>query len=375
MKSNKNILICFGTRPEAIKMAPICLELNKRQVPFKLCVTAQHREMLDQVLDFFNLVPDYDLDVMQPNQSLNKLSSRILSEIDTILENEEFDLVLVHGDTSTSALVALAAFHRHCKVAHIEAGLRTYNKKSPFPEELNRQLTGRISDFHFAPTAKAKQNLLEEGIEDSNILVTGNTVIDALFFTLNKIEKGYENSFITDLIKKIDFTKKVVLVTGHRRESFGTGFENLCHAILEISKNKDVEIVYPVHLNPNVQNVVYEKLSGKNNIHLINPLDYPSFVWLMSRAVLIISDSGGIQEEAPSLNISVLVTRETTERDEGIKAGCSFLVGTNTGKIIVEAGKILNANNVKAKMANPYGEGLAAVKIIDFIQNTIFEDA
>lgn len=365
------ILICFGTRPEAIKMAPICLELIKRQIPFKLCVTAQHREMLDQVLDFFQLVPDYDLNVMRPNQNLNVLSSRILAEIDMILENEIFDLVLVHGDTTTSVLVALAAFHRNCKVAHIEAGLRTYNKKSPFPEELNRQLTGRISDFHFAPTEKAKQNLLKENVNTNNITVTGNTVIDALRITLNKIENGYTNNAIENLKAFINFNKKIILVTGHRRESFGSGFENVCEAILEISKKYDIEIVYPVHLNPNVQNVVYSKLSLVKNIHLVEPLDYPSFVWLMSKSTLIISDSGGIQEEAPSLNIPVLVTRETTEREEGITSGCSILVGAHIKKIIQEADIILTTDAINNKMINPYGDGAAAIKIVDFIQNNI----
>lgn len=362
------LLICFGTRPEAIKMAPICLELTKRHIAFKLCVTAQHRQMLDQVLGFFQLVTDYDLNVMQPNQSLNMLSSRILSEMDTILEKEDFDLVLVHGDTTTSTMVALAAFHRNCKVAHIEAGLRTYNKQSPFPEELNRQLTGKISDIHFAPTEKAKQNLLKEYINENNIIITGNTVIDALHITLDKIKKGYSNTSIEYLKATINFNKQVVLVTGHRRESFGTGFENVCEAILEISKKHDVEIVYPVHLNPHVQNVVYEKLSGINNIHLIAPLDYPSFMWLMSKSVLIISDSGGIQEEAPSLNIPVLVTRETTEREEGIISGCSILVGTHTKKIIQEANRTLAIDGTKNKMINPYGDGFAAFKIVDFVQ-------
>lgn len=367
------LLICFGTRPEAIKMAPICLELAKRCIGFKLCVTAQHREMLDQVLGFFQLVPDYDLNVMQPNQNLNMLSSRILSEIDAILEKEDFDLVLVHGDTTTSTMVALAAFHRNCKVAHIEAGLRTYNKQSPFPEELNRQLTGKISDIHFAPTEKAKQNLLKENVNLNNILVTGNTVIDALQITLDKIKKGYSNSYIENLKATINFNKQIVLVTGHRRESFGSGFENVCEAILEISERYDVEIVYPVHLNPYVQSMVYENLSGINNIHLIAPLDYPSFVWLMNKAVLIISDSGGIQEEAPSLNIPVLVTRETTEREEGITSGCSILVGTHTKKIIQEADGILTTTTINNKMINPYGNGFAAVKIVDFIQNNIVD--
>jgi UDP-N-acetylglucosamine 2-epimerase (non-hydrolysing) len=352
-------------------MAPICLELKKREIPFELCVTAQHREMLDQVLSFFNLLPDYDLNLMQPNQSLNMLSSRILSEIDTILENEPFDLVLVHGDTTTSTLVAIAAFHRNCKVAHIEAGLRTYNKRSPFPEELNRQITGRISDFHFAPTQKAKNNLLEEKVNESSVIVTGNTVIDALYIAINKIKNGYSNAFIEKLTKTINFNKRVILVTGHRRESFGSGFENVCEAILEISKNCEVEIVFPVHLNPNVQNVVYQELSNIKNIHLIAPLDYPSFVWLMNKAVLIISDSGGIQEEAPSLNTPVLVTRETTEREEGITTGCSILVGINTNKLIHEANRILTTDKVNDKMINPYGDGLAAIKIVDFIQNNI----
>ncbi|GAB1855733.1 UDP-N-acetylglucosamine 2-epimerase (non-hydrolyzing) [Flavobacteriaceae bacterium MHTCC 0001] len=366
------ILICFGTRPEAIKMAPICLELAKLKIPFKLCVTAQHREMLDQVLDFFGLKPDYDLNVMRPNQSLNMLSSRILSQIDGVFEKERFDIVLVHGDTTTSSIVALSAFHRNIKVAHVEAGLRTYNKQSPFPEELNRQLTGRISDYHFAPTDKAKNNLLKEQIKASNIIVTGNTVIDALFVTLAKIEDGFSTTYIESLKKTLDLNKKLILVTGHRRESFGEGFKNLCNALLELSRNKNIEIVYPVHLNPNVQNVVFDMLSGIENIHLIEPLDYPSFVWLMSVSNLIISDSGGIQEEAPSLNTPVLVTRNTTERDEGIKAKCSFLVGTNTSKIVELSKQILRNKNIKAMMKNPYGEGKASELIVSFIQKLKF---
>ena len=367
------LLICFGTRPEAIKMAPICLELKKRSIPYKLCVTAQHREMLDQVLDFFQLVPDYDLDLMQPNQSLNELSGRILSEMDKILKDNNFDLVLVHGDTSTSTMVALAAFHRNCKVAHIEAGLRTYNKQSPFPEELNRQLTGRIADYHFAPTQKSKQNLLNEGVVANTTIVTGNTVIDALFITLEKIKQGFTNTTIKNLKQKIDFDRKVVLVTGHRRESFGQGFENICSAILEIAQNEEIEIVYPVHLNPNVQNVVYSMLSKQPNIHLIAPLDYPSFVWLMSKSSLIISDSGGIQEEAPSLNIPVLVTRNTTEREEGIDAGYSFLVGTDTIKIVEKSAELLQTDSQLIKKENPYGDGDAANKIVNFVREVFIE--
>jgi UDP-N-acetylglucosamine 2-epimerase (non-hydrolysing) len=362
------ILICFGTRPEAIKMAPICLELAKKKIPYKLCVTAQHREMLDQVLSFFGIIPDYDLDIMQPNQSLNKLSSRILLKMDEVFKKENFDMVLVHGDTTTSSLVALSAFHRKIKVSHIEAGLRTYNKQSPYPEELNRQITGRIADFHFAPTIKAQQNLLKEQINETNIVVTGNTVIDALLIAKDKLDNGFNNNLIDDLKREIDFSKKVVLITGHRRESFGEGFENLCSAILEIAKRKDVEIVYPVHLNPNVQVVVNTMLSGIENIYLLDPLDYPSFVWLMSKANLIISDSGGIQEEAPTFKIPVIVTRDITERDEGIKAGCSFLVGTNSNSIISKANSLLNSNDTLLDVVNPYGKGNASRLIVDFLQ-------
>lgn len=362
------ILICFGTRPEAIKMAPIYLELVKKNIPFKLCVTGQHREMLDQVLNFFGLKPDYDLNIMKVNQSLNMLSSRILSKMDEVFENENFDIVLVHGDTTTSSLVALSAFHRNIKVAHVEAGLRTYNKKSPFPEELNRQLTGRISDYHFAPTIKAKENLLREKVQESEIIVTGNTVIDALFVALQRIREGYTNETIKSLKSKIEFNRKLILVTGHRRESFGQGFESLCEALLKLAKDEEVQIIYPVHLNPNVKNVIHEKLSNVENIQLIEPIDYPAFVWLMNRSTLIISDSGGIQEEAPSLNIPVLVTRNTTERDEGISAQCSFLVGTDSKKIVEKAKEVLDCGFV-LKGNNPYGDGNAAKRIVEFLND------
>ncbi len=366
------ILLCFGTRPEAIKMAPLYHALKKHNsFDIMVCVTAQHREMLDQVLDFFEILPNYDLDLMQANQTLNGLSALILSKMDAVLNDANPDLVLVHGDTTTSAMVALAAFHKEIKVGHIEAGLRTYNKQSPFPEELNRQLTGRIADYHFAPTQKAAKNLLKEGVKNTAIVVTGNTVIDALFLTLEKIETGYTNTYIDDLKNNIDFNKKVILITGHRRESFGSGFENICKALLEIAKNKEVEMVYPVHLNPNVQETVFKMLSGIVNIHLIKPLGYPSFVWLMQKSCLIISDSGGIQEEAPSINIPVLVTRETTERDEGIEAGFSYLVGTNTEKIVSKTNEILNAEYLLKNKINPYGDGKACEKIIDFIQKNI----
>lgn len=380
------ILLCFGTRPEAIKMAPLYIALcqsalrhaqrdnvedNKNSIDVKVCVTAQHREMLDQVLDFFEIVPDYDLDVMQPNQTLNGLSAQILSKMDAVLNDAKPDLVLVHGDTTSSAMVALSAFHRGIKVGHVEAGLRTYNKQSPFPEEMNRQITGRIADFHFAPTLKASLNLLGEGVKINSIVVTGNTVVDALFLTLEKLEQGFTNETIENLKNNINFDKKVILVTGHRRESFGEGFENICKAILELAKNKELEIIYPVHLNPNVQKTVVEMLSGKANIHLIAPIDYPSFVWLMSKSALIISDSGGIQEEAPSFNIPVLVTRETTERDEGINAGFSYLVGTDIVKIVYRANELLQPKLPREAHQNPYGDGEACEKIVNFIKNNI----
>jgi UDP-N-acetylglucosamine 2-epimerase (non-hydrolysing) len=363
-----NLLVCFGTRPEAIKMAPVYFELKKQNIPVKVCVTAQHREMLDQVLSFFEIEPDFDLNLMQPNQTLNGLSANILSNIDKVFNNAKPNLVLVHGDTTTSTVVALAAFHKGIKVGHIEAGLRTYDKKSPFPEELNRQLTSRIADYHFAPTEKAFENLKKEGILDVNSVITGNTVIDALNMTLEKVKTNFNSETVTSLKSKIDFNKKIVLVTGHRRESFGDGFENLCTSLLEIAKRTDVEIVYPVHLNPNVQNTVFNRLSTTKNIHLLTPLDYPHFVWLMSQSNLIISDSGGIQEEAPTLKIPVLVTRETTERAEGVDEGFSFLVGTDSGKIIHKAIELLDTPLNFMNKENPYGNSNASKKIVDFLK-------
>jgi len=362
------ILLCFGTRPEAIKMAPIYFELKKQHFKVKLCVTGQHREMLDQVLEFFEIVPDYDLNLMRKNQSLNSLFASIMIAFDEVLTNESFDLVLVHGDTTTSSAVALASFHKGIKVGHVEAGLRTYNKKSPFPEELNRQLIGRIVDYHFAPTNKAVENLLNEGVCKSNVIITGNTVIDSLQFTLKKIRNGYTSVSIETLQKKLNFNKKIILVTGHRRESFGEGFVTICNSLLEISKRTDVEIVYPVHLNPNVQDTVMGLLSNKENIHLIAPLEYPNFVWLMRNSSLIISDSGGIQEEAPSLQIPVLVTRETTERAEGITTGFSFLVGTNSELIVSKATQLLEHPLQLGGTNNPYGTGNAAEIIANFIE-------
>lgn len=364
----KNILLVFGTRPEAIKISPLYHELKKNNFEVKVCVTAQHREMLDQVLDFFEIIPDYDLNVMQHNQTLNALSVQILHEMDAVLKTEKPDLVLVHGDTTTSSMVALAAFHLGIKVGHIEAGLRTYNKQAPFPEELNRQLTSRIADMHFTPTKAATQNLLDEGIAERTIVETGNTVIDALFWTVNKIGKtNYSHPEIEALKNKISINKKIVLVTGHRRESFGEGFEHLCEALLTISKRDDVTIVYPVHLNPNVKDIVYEKLPNKDNILLVPPVSYPAFVWLMQQSFLIVTDSGGIQEEAPSLGKPVLVTRTVSERPEGVTTGFSILVGTDKKKIVSTIEMLLENFKGFENKQNPYGNGDASRRIVDYL--------
>ncbi len=368
MNENKNVLICIGTRPEAIKMAPVYFQFLKSDYNTKLCVTAQHRGLLDQVLDFFKIKPDFDLDLMTPNQTLNKLSSRILEGIDKIFTENKIDLVLVHGDTTTSSVIALAAFNRKIKVAHVEAGLRTYNKQSPFPEEMNRQLTGRLADFHFAPGETASLNLKKEGVASNNILVTGNTVIDALKTTSAILDQGFNNTVIQDLKEKVNFNKKIILVTGHRRENFGEGFESICNALVRIAKENDVELIFPVHLNPNVQEVVYKRLSNLPNVHLIAPLDYPTFIWIMKKSHLIISDSGGVQEEAPTFGVPVLVTRTVTERQEGVTAGCSFLVGTNEVLIVEKTKELLSKSKVN-KSINPYGEGDASRKIVDFFKS------
>ena len=365
------ILLCFGTRPEAIKMAPLFHELRKQMFDVKVCVTAQHREMLDQVLDFFDITPDYDLDLMQPNQTLNSLSAAILIKIDEVLFKEKPDLVLVHGDTTTSVIVSLAAFHLGIKIGHIEAGLRTNNKFSPFPEELNRQMVSRIADVHFTPTLLATQNLLQEGIARNAIVEVGNTVIDALFWALNKIDdESYIQRDITIIRDNIPLNKKMILVTGHRRESFGEGFENLCDALLTTAERDDVIIVYPVHLNPKVKQVVYEKLSNRDNIYLIHPVSYPAFVWLMRQSALIVTDSGGIQEEAPSLGKKVLITREHSERPEGIEAGFSILVGTNKEKIVTTINTTLDNFEELNNVNNPYGNGDSAQKIVSYLLRT-----
>ncbi|MFA7686579.1 MAG: UDP-N-acetylglucosamine 2-epimerase (non-hydrolyzing) [Moheibacter sp.] len=371
---NKKNLIIFGTRPEAIKMAPLVKAFQKHRDSFetKVCVTAQHREMLDQVLDFFEIRPDYDLDLMKPNQNLNTLTADIITGLQPVLEEFKPDYVYVHGDTLTSMVAGLAAFYAGIKVCHVEAGLRTHNKWSPFPEEMNRQITGRLTDYHFAPTRQSFENLLKENIRPEDIKITGNTVIDALLYSSEKV-KDIQNPEIESLRNLVDPAKKLILVTGHRRENHGAGFIRICDALKEIAlRNPDVQIIYPVHLNPNVQKPVYEILSQVNNIHLIDPLAYPAFVWLMNRSYLIITDSGGVQEEAPSLGKPVLVMRDTTERPEAVDAGTVILVGTDKEKIFSEAQTLLDNREKYQKMSelhNPYGDGKACERIVEFIKN------
>jgi len=346
-----------------------------------VCVTAQHREMLDQVLEFFEIVPDYDLNLMKSGQSLNVLSANIFNEIDKVfddwlgvgqrqpgLRQAQSDVVLVQGDTTTATIIAQAAFHRKIKVGHIEAGLRTYQKYSPFPEEINRQLISRISTWHFTPTQKATENLLNEGIGKSDILQTGNTVIDSLKIVSEKIET---QNIKKNLEIELSGFEKMILVTGHRRENFGKGIEELCKALVELAKNKTYLIIFPVHLNPRTKLMVEEKLQGVPNIKLLPPVNYPKMVWLMQHCNLIISDSGGIQEEAPAFKKPVLVTREVSERMEGVEAGFSFLVGTNKDKIVTEAIRILDNPPDYSGIDNPYGDGKAAEKIVEFLTSNI----
>jgi len=369
---SKNLII-FGTRPEAIKMAPLVKEFQKNsKFETKVCVTAQHREMLDQVLEFFDIKPDYDLDLMKPNQNLYSLTAELMIGLQPVLEDFKPDYVYVHGDTSTSSVAALAAFYAGAKVCHVEAGLRTHNKWSPFPEEMNRQITGRIADYHFAPTVQSKKNLLAENTSSNHILVTGNTVIDALLYSSKKVG-SLDNTEIQRLKQLVDSERKLILVTGHRRENHGQGFINICQALKEIADtHPEVQIIYPVHLNPNVQKPVYEILEEVSNIHLIDPLAYPAFVWLMNQAYIIITDSGGVQEEAPSLGKPVLVMRDTTERPEAVDAGTVILVGTDKQKIIAEVDSLLADAERYQNMSglhNPYGDGLASQRIAEFIKN------
>jgi UDP-N-acetylglucosamine 2-epimerase (non-hydrolysing) len=366
------ILIVFGTRPEAIKMAPLVLELSKSSKVF-VCVTAQHRDMLDQVLVLFKITPDYDLDIMKPGQDLFDVTSNVLLGMRKVLVDSSPDLVLVHGDTTTTMAVALAAFYLQIQLGHVEAGLRTYNVRSPFPEEINRQLTSRIADYHFAPTEQARANLLAEDVSDKHIIVTGNTVIDAL---LSIVDKARQTSFSEKLLKLLPFLAecslpRIILVTGHRRENFGVGFEEICQALYDLaSMHPEVQIIYPVHLNPNVKEPVNRILTGIKNVHLIEPQDYLYFVKLMDSSYLILTDSGGVQEEAPSLGKPVLVMRDTTERPEAVVAGTVKLVGAIRDKIVESVDKLLTNEKLYKDMTrahNPYGDGNASLIIREFI--------
>ena len=374
----KKILLVFGTRPEAIKMAPLVKVLQKDSEHFetKICVTAQHRQMLDQVLEVFDIVPEYDLNIMAPNQDLYDITSRVLLGLRGVLDDFAPDIVLVHGDTTTSMAAALAAFYRQIPVGHVEAGLRTYNMLSPWPEEMNRQVTDRMCTYYFAPAEKSRQNLLRENVDATKIHVTGNTVIDALLMAVDIIEKKpYVKTAIEDELRDKGYAmgnRPYILVTGHRRENFGEGFLNICKAIRQIAEeHPEMDIVYPVHLNPNVQKPVYELLSGTPNIYLVKPLDYLPFVYAMQHSTLLLTDSGGVQEEAPSMGKPVLVMRETTERPEAVEAGTVRLVGTDVAAIVGNVQELLHDPEVYRKMSesyNPYGDGHACERIVDALR-------
>lgn len=377
--NKKKVMLVFGTRPEAIKMAPIVhlLKTESEKFDLKVCVTSQHRQMLDQVLEIFEIKPDIDLNLMKQNQSLSNLTSLILIEMKKIFLNYMPDIILVHGDTTTTYATSLAAFYESIPIGHIEAGLRTYNLQSPFPEEFNRQITSKIAKWHFAPTKLSQKNLLSENINASSIIVTGNTVIDALYWVLEKIDNdaGLKNNLEKFLNNKLCFDWKnlnFILVTAHRRENFGDGFDQICSAIKDLAlKYSNTHFIYPVHLNPNVSQSVHQSLRGFNNIHLIDPVKYEVFVYLLKHSYLILTDSGGIQEEAPSFGKPVLVMRETTERPEALDAGTVELVGSNHNKIIKAVSRLLDNKNHYQKMAsshNPYGDGLASKRIVDVLQ-------
>ena len=382
----KKIMLVFGTRPEAIKMAPLVLKFRENTDEFdtKVCVTGQHREMLDQVLKIFDIQPDFDLNIMQQGQDLYDVTSRVLTGMRDILKTAQPDIVLVHGDTTTSTAAALAAFYQQIPVGHVEAGLRTHNIYSPFPEEMNRQLTGRIATYHFAPTALSRENLLRENVDDERIIVTGNTVIDALQWVVGRInddanlqartkttlaQHGYD-------IERLTPDRRMVLITGHRRENFGDGFIQMCRAIKDLAqKYPDVDFIYPMHLNPNVRKPIREvfgdDLSGQKNMFFIEPLEYVEFVALMAKSTLVLTDSGGIQEEAPSLGKPVLVMRDTTERPEAVEAGTVKLVGTDYQTILDSVSELLDDAEAYRRMSravNPYGDGKACQRIIDFLK-------
>ena len=382
----KKVLLVFGTRPEAIKMAPLVKELKKHPEDFTtiVCVTAQHREMLDQVLHIFDIVPDYDLNIMKQGQDLYDVTSRVLLGMRDVLKEVAPDFVFVHGDTTTSTAAALAAFYQQIPVAHVEAGLRTHNIYSPWPEEMNRQLTGRIASCHFSPTPLSKQNLLKENVDEQHILVTGNTVIDALYWVVDKIntDQTLKTPLVNQLrkfgydVSRLSGDKKLVLITGHRRENFGDGFIHICEAIKTLSqKYPDVDFVYPMHLNPNVRRPIHEVFGGHldnlDNMFFIEPLEYLSFVYLMEKSYIVLTDSGGIQEEAPGLGKPVLVMRDTTERPEALTAGTVKLVGTDYDKIVNHVSELIDnpeAYNLMSKAMNPYGDGKACSRIVNFLK-------
>ena len=379
----RKVLLVFGTRPEAIKMAPLVMELQKQKERIEnvVCVTGQHREMLDQVLEIFDIKPDYDLNIMKRGQDLYDVTARVLTGMREVLKEIKPDIVLVHGDTTTSTAAALAAFYQQIPVGHVEAGLRTHNIYSPWPEEMNRLLTGRLATYHFSPTPLSRNNLIKESINDRNIIVTGNTVIDALYWVVDKIKnnKELDNELESVLSKagydvnRLDNGKKLVLITGHRRENFGDGFINMCTAIKDLTiKHPNVDFVYPMHLNPNVRKPIHEvfgeDLSGLKNMFFIEPLEYLSFVYLMEKSSIVLTDSGGIQEEAPGLGKPVLVMRDTTERPEALNAGTVKLVGTDYNKIVNEVSSLIDDKAAYEKMSkavNPYGDGLACGRIVN----------
>lgn len=370
--TNPHILIVFGTRPEFIKMLPLIREFRRRSIPHSVCNTSQHEEMLDIIMTEFGIIPDYDFGIMTNNQSLSDIASSVLTKLDILISNIKPNMVLVQGDTSTSFVSSLASFYHKIKIGHIEAGLRTNDKHSPFPEEINRRLTSILADFHFAPTRLARRNLLKNGIDKSTIFVTGNTVIDTLFLVLNLLESDL-SKIDEAILRIVNDTPhdRLVLITAHRRESFGPPLISICESIKRLSSIfTDCIFIYPVHLNPNIKNLVYSMLHGIRNVYLIDPIDYFTFVYLMNRSYLILTDSGGIQEEAPSLGKPILILREKTERPEGIEAGVSKLVGLDQEKIVSEASLLLNNRFEYQKMAvkkNPYGDGKSAERIVDII--------
>lgn len=379
----KKVMLVFGTRPEAIKMAPLVKEFQKqpKRVETVVCVTGQHREMLDQVLKIFDIKPDYDLNIMKQGQDLYDVTARVLTGMRDVLKEVKPDVVLVHGDTTTSTAAALAAFYQQIPVGHVEAGLRTHNIYSPWPEEMNRLLTGRLATYHFSPTPLSRNNLIKESVDDRNIIITGNTVIDALYWVVDKIKNNKElDNELEDILSKAGYDvnrlnngKKLVLITGHRRENFGDGFINTCTAIKDLTvKYPDLDFVYPMHLNPNVRKPIHEvfgeNLSGLKNMFFIEPLEYLSFVYLMEKSSIVLTDSGGIQEEAPGLGKPVLVMRDTTERPEALDAGTVKLVGTDYNKIVNEVSSLIDDKAAYEKMSkavNPYGDGLACGRIVN----------